>query len=185
MKPDTHPNPVLRSLLAAATLALACFATQAARAANVDYTGLVDSGPLLGNSFSGSFSYADPAAGYDGSVALGSFTLNFNMQTYTLASGDTPALAWFAGGSFLGVDYVDLDSFGTAVQLTAGFSDLAEATLSYQPTGAAQGLGGFTGFTTVGAVPEPVPLALVLIALAVLSGLSAQRLHAGQQPMRA
>ena len=68
----------------------------------------------------------------------------------------------------MGVDYVDLDSFGCAVQLTAGFSDLAEATFSYQPTGAAQGLGGFTGFTAVGAMPEPAPLALVLVALGVI-----------------
>ncbi len=146
-------------MLAAASLALGCLSAQAAATA---YTGLVDSGPLAGSTFSGSFAYADPAAGFDGSVALTSFTLNFSAHTYTLASADLPALAWFAGGSFLGIDYVDLDSFGTAVQLTAGFTDLAEAVFSYQPTGAAQGLGGFTGFSTV---PEPAPLALVMVAL--------------------
>ena len=149
------PNP-LRNLLAATTLALAGLSAQAA---TVDYTGLVDSGPLAGSSFDGRFSYADPAAGFDGSVDLGSFTLNFNGQTYTLASGDAPALAWFGAGSFLGIDYVDLDSFGTAVQLTAGFTDLSEATFSYQPAGAAQGLGGFISFT---AVTEPSPLLLLL-----------------------
>ena len=169
----------LRPLLAAATLAVACLSVQAAA---TNYTGLVDSGPLAGSSFSGGFSYADPVAGFDGPVELTSFTLNFNARTYTLASADLPAVAWFSGGGFLGVDYVDLDSFGTAVQLTAGFTNLSEALFSYQPTGAAQGLGGFTGFT---AVPEPAPLALVLVALAVLTGVSAQRLRAGQLPLLA
>ena len=149
----------LRPLLAAVTLAVACLSAQAAA---THYTGLVDSGPLAGSSFSGSFSYTDPVAGFDGSVDLGSFTLQFNAHTYTLASADLPAVAWFSGGSFLGFDYVDLDSFGTAVQLTAGFTSLSEALFSYQPTGAAQGLGGFTGFT---AVTEPAPLALLVCAL--------------------
>ncbi len=168
-----------RPMLAAVSLALGCLTAQAAA---INYTGLVDSGPLAGSGFGGRFAYADPVAGYDGSVDLTSFTLNFNARTYTLASADLPALAWFAGGSFLGVDYVDLDSFGTSVQLTAGFTSLSEALFSYQPTGAAQGLGGFTSFT---AVTEPAPLALVLVALGVLSGLSVPRLRAGQLPLPA
>ncbi len=155
-------RPALRHLLAASTVALACAAPQAAV---VDYTGQVDSGPLTGSLFSGSFAYADPAAGFDGSVDLSSFTLNFNSQTYTLAGADAPAVAWFVAGGFVGVDFLDLDSFGTAVQLTAGFTDLSEASFSYQPTGAAQGLGGFTSFTSVGAVPEPATLLLVTCAL--------------------
>lgn len=165
----------LRPLFAACTLALASAATQAAV---VDYAGLVDSGPLMGSLFDGSFSYADPAAGVDGPVDLSSFTLNFNTQTYTLASADAPSVAWFVGGAFVGVDYLDQDSFGLAVQLTAGFTDVAEASFSYQPTGAAQGLGGFTRFTTVSAVPEPAPLGLVLSALGMvvaLRGLQARR----------
>ncbi len=156
-------NTTLRTLLAASTLTLAGWQAQAA---TVDYTGQADSGPLVGTTFSGRFSFDDPAAGFDGSVNLSSFTLNFNGQTYTLASGDTPALAWFAGGSFLGVDYVDQDSFSTAVQLTAGFTALSEAVFSYQPAGAAQGLGGFTGFT---AVAEPSSLALLAGALGLLA----------------
>ena len=155
----------LRATLAAATLTLA---SVAAHAAVVDYTGLVDSGPLLGSLFSGSFAYADPAPGFDGAVDLSAFTLNFNSQTYTLASADAPATAYFVAGSFVGVDYLDQDSFGTAVQLTSGFSDLSEALFSYQPTGAAQGLGGFTSFTAVGTVAEPAALALVLGALGAL-----------------
>lgn len=157
-----RPFHLICKLASLAALALGGLQVQAA---SIDYTGLVDSGPLAGGAFSGNFSYADPVAGYDGPVDLSSFTLNFNAHTYTLASGDAPALAWFAGGSFLGVDYVDQDSFDTAVQLTAGFTDIGEALFSYQPTGAAQGLGGFTSFTAAGVVPEPATLALLLAAL--------------------
>jgi hypothetical protein len=156
-------NTTLRQLLAASSLALACLS---APAATVNYAGVVDSGPLSGSAFSGSFSYADPSAAFDGSVDLDAFTLDFNGQTYTLASGDLPAVAWFAGGSFLGVDYLDLDSFGTAVQLTAGFFDLSEALFSYQVGSTDQGLGGFTEFTTV---PEPTSAALLLVGLGLLS----------------
>jgi hypothetical protein len=153
----------LRHLLTASTLALACVSAQAAL---INYTGQADSGPLAGSSFSGSLAYADPAAGFDGSVGLDSFTLEFIGQTYTLASADAPALAWFAGGSFLGVDYLDLNSFNMQVQLTAGFFELSEASFSYQQTGSSQGLGGFTSFTT--AVPEPASLALLLAGLGLL-----------------
>ena len=169
MKNSRPSLNALRTTLAVSTLALT---TWAAQAAVVNYTGLVDSGPLLGSVFSGSFAYADPAAGFDGAVDLSAFTLNFNAQTYTLAGADVPATAYFVAGSFVGVDYLDQDSFGTAVQLTSGFSELSEALFSYQPTGAAQGLGGFTSFTAGGTVPEPAPLALVVVAAA--AGLRAQ-----------
>lgn len=152
MKPNRSRGPVL----AAITLALACWSAQAA---TVDYTGLVDSGPLAGSTFDGRFSFADPAAGFDGSVAVDGFTLRFNGQTHTLASADAPVLAWFGAGNFLGIDFVDLDLLGTTVQLTAGFTDLSEASFSYQQPGAVQGLGGFTSFTAVAA---PSPLALLL-----------------------
>lgn len=150
-----------RTLLAVSSLTLAGLSAQAA---TINYFGQVDSGPLTGSSFSGSLSYSDPVAA-DGSVALDAFTLDFNGQTYTLASGDVPALAWFDGVNFLGVDYVDLDSFNTAVQLTAGFFDLSEAVFSYQEGTSTQGLGGFTAANVV---PEPTSAALLLAGLGLL-----------------
>lgn len=152
----------LRPLLAATSLGLACLSAQAAL---VNYTGLVDSGPLAGSAFSGSFSYADPATGFDGPVLLDSFVLNFEGLSYTLATADTDPVAWFAAGSLLGVDYQDLDSPGPAVQLLAGFFDLSEALFSYDVGGTAgQGLGGFSGFASV---PEPGTLGLVTAGLLV------------------
>lgn len=150
----------LRPLVAATTLTLACLSAQAAL---VNFTGYVDSGPLTGSSFSGSFSYVDPVSGFDGPVLLDSLALEFAGLSFSLASADTNPLAWFVGGSFVGIDYMDLDSFSTTVQMLAGFFDLSEAVFSYD-TGdtAGQGLGGFTSFSTV---PEPGSLGLVLAGL--------------------
>ena len=153
----------LRPLLAATSLGLAGLSAQAAL---VSYTGQVDSGPLAGSTFSGSFAYADPTTGFDGPVLLDSFVLNFDGLSYTLATADMAPVAWFAAGSFLGVDYMDLDSPGPAVQLLAGFFDLSEALFSYDVGGAAgQGFGGFTGFASV---PEPGTIGLALVGLAAL-----------------
>ena len=41
-------------------------------------------------------------------VLLDGFVLDFEGFTYTLASADAAPLAWFAAGSFLGIDYMDL-----------------------------------------------------------------------------
>jgi hypothetical protein len=149
----------LRAAMLAAVLAMASLASQAAL---VTYTGQTDPvGPLPDTPFSGSFSYADPVAGFDGSVALDNFTLDFAGQSYTLAGADAPAVAWFVGGIFVGIDYIDLDSASPAVAFTAGFADLSEASFSYF-VGDSQGLGGFTTLTTV---PEPATATLLLAAL--------------------
>ena len=155
----------LRPLLAATALVLGA---PLAHAATVSFTGLADSGPLAGSSFSGSFSYADPAPD-DGSVDLDAFTLSFEGFSYTLASADVAPVAWFAGGSFLGIDYTDLDSTGPAVQLLAGFFDLSEALFSYTTASGDGGLGGFTAFTPVAAVPEPGTAALLLAGLGLVA----------------
>ena len=158
-----RPLRPLRYLLLATAM---IWAGLSAQAATVNYTGSVDSGPLTGSVFSGSFSYADPTAGLDGALDLDGFTLDFNGNTYTRATADLVPQAWFSGGSFLGIDYLDADSFATSVQLVAGFFNLSEALFSYPVTGQVQGLGGFTRFTAVtAAVPEPSSIALLLAGL--------------------
>lgn len=158
-------SSTVKPLLASAALALASLAPLSAQASTMNFSGLADSGALAGTAFSGSFSYTDPAPG-DGSVLLDSFSLDFDGFTFTLATGDIPALAWFAGGQFIGVDYSDMDSFATGVALTAGFFDLSEAFFSYVPTRGDAGFGSFTGFT---AVPEPGSAALLLAGLGLLA----------------
>lgn len=157
---------ITKPLCTAALLAATCLAAQAT---TVAYTGIVDSGPLNGSSFSGSFSYVEPTASFDGSVDLDSFTLAFAGQTYTLASADLTPVAWFASGSFIGIDYLDLDSAPPAVAFLAGFNDLSQALFSYDVPGAGQGFGGFTSLTTV---PEPATTLLLLAGLGLIAGTS-------------
>lgn len=154
-----------RGIVAATLLA----ATLPAAAALFSFSGLTDSGPLPDSPFSGQFSFADPAAGFDGPVALDSFTLLAFGQTYTLADADSPAMALFVGGTFTGVDFFDQDSLDLdvrpGVSLVAGFFDPLDASFSYE---AADGL-GFGSITFEPApVPEPATLAAVLAGLALL-----------------
>jgi hypothetical protein len=130
-----------RGIATAALLA----ATLPATAAVFSFSGLTDSGPLPDSPFSGQFSFADPVAGFDGSVALDSFTLLAFGQTYALADADSPATAFFVGGVFTGVDFFDQDSLDVDtrpnVSLVAGFFDPTEAFFSYATANDAQGFG--------------------------------------------
>jgi hypothetical protein len=162
----------LRSLArrGVATAALLA-ATLPAAAAVFSFSGSTDSGPLPGSPFSGQFSFADPDAGFDGSVPLDGFTLLAFGQTYSLADADFPAAAIFAGGVFTGVDFFDQDSTDIDTQpnvsLMAGFFDPLDASFSYE---AANGR-GFGSITFAAAsVPEPATLAAVLAGLALLGG---------------
>lgn len=163
---------IARPLLAAALLASSALSAQAA---NYTFSGISDFGPLVGESYSGSFSFADQAAGYTGDVELDSFTLVFNGYSYTLASADFTPTANFFDGSFIGVTYVDEDgdlAEREHVYLSAGFS-VDEAFLSYTT---ADGSIGFGSLVFVAApVPEPASLALMLGGLALLGGVARRR----------
>lgn len=172
-----HPLPDLRHALAAALLAGAALP---AAAADFLFSGSTDSGSLNPATFSGTFSYADPLAGFDGSVTLSAFSLSFAGQAYTLAGADagTQPVAGFVAGSFVGIDYQDtratLPGPRPQVLLTAGFTALDQAFFSYDASGA--GVEGF-GSYTVSAVPEPAAAALWLAGLALL-GSARRRLNA-------
>jgi hypothetical protein len=173
------PRRRLASALAAALLAGSGLC---AHAALVTFTGAIDSGPLDGAVFSGSFSYSDPLPGFDGAVGLDTFALSFAGQSYTLATvnpGTVPD-AFFAAGRFVGVDYRDTGAAdpGTRphVYLTAGFSDPSEAFLGYDTTGnGVQGFGSYVLAATPNAVPESGSFALALVGLGCLGALSRRR----------
>ena len=120
-------------------LVAACLLTCAslgAQAATVNFYGVTDSGPHLGQTFSGNFSFADPVAP-DAIIDLDAFSLEFMGVAYTLADADfglTP-VAYFTAGEFLGVDYFSNSSVLPSVALSAGFSSLSEAFFSYRVNG--------------------------------------------------
>jgi hypothetical protein len=165
----------MHKTLTSTALAALLLCSAAAQAASFTLAGATDSGPLPGISFTGFFSYSDIGLPTDGEVALTSFSLSFAGQSYTLASATDTPTAVFAGGSFIGLSYVDDASADTSVRpqvsFTPGFFDLSDAYLAYVGAG---GQGGF-GSYTVSAVPEPAALALWLSGFALLGAVGARR----------
>lgn len=168
---------LIKTLIATVLLATASLSVHAD--AIYRFTGTTDSGSRVGEAIDGEFTVADVAADFDGSLALLGFSLNAFGQTYDLSDADTPALAYFAAGTFLGVDFMAGSTNDPAlrpiVTLMAGVFDLSEAYFAYDSTGA--GTEGFASlaFERLQAVPEPAAGALVLLGL--LAAAARRRRH--------
>lgn len=150
-----------------------------ASAASFTFSGVTDSGPLTGTTFSGQFSHADSPDGMplNGDLPLSSFSLSFNGQTYTLAPD---SLAAYAQGQFLGLVHADTTGADTAlrphVALVPGFTEFSQAHFFYVGAQGDTGFGSYT-VTAITPVPEPGVWALSLSGLCV-AGLCAHRRRA-------
>lgn len=152
---------IRNTLLAlAATLALG-----AAQAASFNFIGSTESGPLSGQSFSGSFSYDETqivASGFQ-SLELDALQLSIFGLDISKANADASAFADFNDGQFLGLSF-SYSATLPSVGMSSGPSAFSEAFLSYT-TAAGEGFGSYT-LTT--AVPEPESYAMMLAGLAAL-----------------
>lgn len=121
---------------------------------NYDFNGVVDSGSLLGEVYTGHFAYdnASPGltnSGYE-SVDLSALTFNFLSAAFDLADADTTATADFLDGVFLGLSY-SVSSFDPSFALVSspGLGD--QPYFAYQPISGEAGFGSFN----LASVPLP------------------------------
>jgi len=153
---------IRNTLLAlAATLALG-----SAQAATFSFTGATESGPLTGQSFSGSFSYDESLIAASGFQNLELGQLQLNIFGLSITKSDTvaqQAFADFYDGQFLGLSF-DYAGGQHTVGMASGPSAFADAYLSYSTAAG----GGFGSYTLTTAVPEPESYALMLAGLAAM-----------------
>lgn len=168
-------SPFARCKAALAAVVLVV-ASAPACAGLFSFEGSTDSGTLLGQTFSGSFSFADPTAGFSGPVDLDAFGLDVFGRSYTLDDADTTPVALFDSGAFLGVDYISSAAL-PVVQLTAGFFDASESFFAYQSAepGFDDGFGSIVFTPVANPVPAPATLVLALSGLLLLGGTLARR----------
>lgn len=137
------------------------------------FSGALDSGALVGETFAGSLSYDDAGLGGIGDewVNLGALGMTFMGQGYDLAVAATAPQAYFLDGAFLGVSYI-VGATDPKFSLIAGFSDISESYFAYEPLAGSAGFGSVT--YTLAPVPEPKGTAMLLAGIALL-GLMARR----------
>ncbi len=164
--------------LAAAVLALTF--TQGAHAAEQNYafSGVFDSGSLLGKHYAGTLRFDDAAlaGGGDEFLPISSLSVQFDEPALSFSQNDAEpgsiAEAFFTDGVFLGA----LFSAGTAdntfsFSLVPGFFDIGEAFLAYDGTAVAE-----AGFGTLVYAPVPEPRDwMLLLAGIVFVGLMVER----------
>ena len=155
-----------------ATLAaLLLAALPAAQAATYSFSGMMDSGSLIGETFSGNFSFDDLGLTGIGSEILGlsGLSLSFAGRTYSLIDADVAPDVSYQDGVFLGLSY-SASASDPQISFIAGYSDIGEAYLAYTQ-------GGLDGAGSViyAAVPEPESYAMLLAGLGLIGGLARRR----------
>jgi len=156
---------MMRQTLLAAALALAGLSAQAA---TFNFSGLLEDGPLAGQSFSGQFSYDESLLGGVAYELLDLSSWSLSALGSNLSGAGMPVQAAFWDGQFVGLN----GSYAVGsyqLNLGDGTVDFSGAYLAYK-TPAGEGFGSYT----VSAVPEPESYALMLAGLGCV-GLLARR----------
>jgi hypothetical protein len=157
-------NTLLAAVLAAAIPAQAAIQT-------FSFDGVIDSGALISESFSGLLSFDDAALTGFGSewINVSSLTTTFYGNTYSALDADLTPEVGFENGVFLGLS-ASFSMGDPQFSFIAGSSDSSDAFMAYD-TGL--GLSG-AGSVVYAPVPEPETYALMLAGLGLV-GFMARR----------
>jgi hypothetical protein len=107
-----------------------------------DFSGTIDSGSLVGETYSGSLSFDNfslTGFGFE-ELSVANVQFDFLGFTYTASEALAPPTVEFLDGSFLGLSF-SVDSFDPSFSLTPGFFDVSEAFFAYSPTSGDAGFG--------------------------------------------
>lgn len=140
-----------------------------------NFSGALDSGALMGETFSGQFSFEDSALMGVGNEYLNvnALNLNFLSHAYTQADAVAATEVAFMDGSFLGLSFA-VESSYPKFAIIPGFLDVTEAYLAYQPGVGTSGYGSIA--YTLAPVPVPLPATLgMLMAGLGLFGFSTRK----------
>ena len=156
----------LLKIISSATLCgILLLAAPTTEAATVRYTfsGIVDSGSLAGETFSGELQFDNSGLTHTGteSVPLSFFSLNFLATAFDLTNADNTPTAEFLNGGFLGFSY-SVSAFDPLFAFIPSSFGLAldQPYFSYNP------VSGGAGFGSLNLIPEPMSLALFSLGLA-------------------
>lgn len=164
-------NALIRKVALASAFLITLPAAQAA-IQNYSFSGLIDSGAYIGQTFSGSFSFDDATLTSLGDewIPVSQLTVSFLGNNYTLAEASSPSEVSYNYGTFLGISY----SAGTATEgftLVPGYSHISEAYFAYDTQLGDSGAGS----VIYAPVPEPETYALLLAGLALMGGIARRR----------
>lgn len=155
---------IFKQTLAAASLGLLFAAFSPAQAAVQTYTfsGAIDSGSLLGETYVGSFSFDDAALTGAGAewLTVDSLAMTFMGSNFTQADVATDAAVevGYYDGAFLGLSY-SVDSAANPFTFVTGSHDTSDAFFAYD---------GGAGSVIYAPVPEPRDWMLMLAGLGLV-----------------
>ena len=154
-----------------ALAALLIGALPAAQAATYSFSGMMDSGSLIGESLTGSLSFDNLGLTGNGFELfnLSDLSISFAGQTYTLANADVAPDVSYQDGVFLGLSY-SASALAPQLAFIAGSVSADDAFVAYTMNG----LDGAGSISYTAAVPEPESYAMLLAGLGLM-GLVARR----------
>ena len=157
----------------AALLALALPAAQAAPQSYA-FSGTLESGALIGNSYQGQFSFDDASLTLTGEEYLGvnSLSMSFLGSQWGLGLADAGAVTEvkFVDGAFAGLSY-NATLGGTGFSTIPGSFDATDAFVAYTTTLGNDG----TGNLIYAPVPEPESYAMLLAGLVAMGAFVRRR----------